>query len=153
MPWHRRLLDFSGVLLLTSGVAWLGLHYLAGGSAGGLPHPLDPWAIRLHGLAAFAALFALGAVSAAHVQTGWRLSHRVRHRGQRATGIALLALAALLAASGYALYYFSPEPVRPTLGWLHAGLGIAMAAGLWLHRAGRSKGGGGPPRLKDGPKT
>ena len=50
--------------------------------------------------------------------------------------------AALLASSGYALYYFAPESVRPALGWAHAVVGTAMALLLVWHgrcaRQGRS---------------
>ena len=34
----------------------------------------------------------------------------------------------------YLLYYFAPEALRPTLGWLHAGAGVAMAGVFLVHR-------------------
>ena len=115
-----------------SGAAWLGLHYGRGADA--LPSPLEPWAMRVHGLAAFAALFALGALAAGHIPQGWRLSHRMRWARQRGSGVALCVLAATLVLTGYLLYYFAPDPIRPTLGWLHSGLGAAMAALVAVHR-------------------
>jgi succinate dehydrogenase/fumarate reductase cytochrome b subunit len=99
-----------------------------------LPHPAEAWAMRLHGLAGFAALFLLGALAAAHIPQGWRVSGRLRWAGQRQSGLALCFLGAALVLSGYLLYYFAPEAVRPTLGWAHAGAGLAMA-GVWVaHR-------------------
>lgn len=133
--WQRACLWSCAALLLASGLAWLPLHYLWGAGAGELPHPLEAWAMRLHGLGSFGALFVLGVLAAAHVPTGWRLSGRHRQAGQRRTGLALCTLAALLALTGYQLYYFAPEALRPALGLLHAGLGLAMALlGAWHGR-------------------
>jgi hypothetical protein len=132
--WQRRTVYGSGALLLLTGLGWLALHYGAG--AGELPNPLESWALRLHGLAAFGALFVLGALAAGHVPQGWHLSHRRRWAGQRGSGVLLCTLAALLALSGYLLYYFAPETLRPTLGWVHALLGLAMTALLAAHRRG-----------------
>ena len=134
--WQRRTLYATGVLLLATGGVWLGVHYGIGAGAGELPHPLEAWCLRLHGLAAFASLFVLGALAAAHVPQGWRLSHRQRWAAQRSTGLALCVLGALLAASGYLLYYFAPDAVRPALGWAHAGIGLAMAVLIATHRRG-----------------
>lgn len=134
--WHRLGLDTAGTLLAASGLVWLAVHYAIGAGAGDLPHPLEAWCLRLHGLAAFAGVFMLGVLAAAHVPHGWRLSQRRRWAGQRTSGLVLATLGGLLVASGYALYYFAPEGVRPALGWAHAGLGLAMAGGLLWHRRG-----------------
>ena len=132
--WHRLSVYAVGALLLVTGLAWLALHYLAG--AGDLPHPLEAWALRLHGLAAFGGLFMFGVLAAAHLPHGWRLSRRNRWAHQRRTGLALCVLAAVLVLSGYLLYYFAPEAIRPSLGWVHAGVGVAMALAVALHRRG-----------------
>ncbi len=137
VPWQRAGVFAAGVVLLLTGCGWLALHYTVDGGSGELPHPLEAWAMRLHGLGAQGALFLLGALAAAHVPQGWRLSQRPRWQGQRASGVGLCALALLLAASGYLLYYFAPEWLRPGLGWLHAVAGVLMALLLLLHRHGR----------------
>ena len=124
----------SGAALLLSGALWLAVHHMVGAGAGELPHPLEAWAMRLHGLSAFAGLFVLGALAAAHVPQGWRWSHRPRWAGQRTSGLLLCGLAAALVATGYALYYFAPEAIRPGLGWAHAALGVAMALVVLRHR-------------------
>ena len=130
--WQRDVLYGSGAVLLASGLVWLALHY--GRAADALPSALEAWAMRLHGLAGFAALFVLGALAAAHIPNGWRLSHRMRWAKQRGSGIGLSALAAALALTGYLLYYFAPEGVRPALGWLHSALGVAAAFLVVSHR-------------------
>lgn len=134
--WQRRTLYASGALLLLTGLAWLALHYTLGAGAGELPHPLEAWCLRLHGLAAMAGLFAFGTLAAAHVPQGWRLSRRWHLVHQQRTGKLLCALAALLVLSGYLLYYFAPEDLRPGLGIAHAITGVAMAGLTLAHRRG-----------------
>jgi hypothetical protein len=152
--WQRRGLYLSGALLLATGTVWLAVHYTIGAGAGELPHPLEAWCLRLHGLGAFAGLFIAGVLAAAHIPRGWRLldmassapsappaaqpgANKAPHRArQRASGIGLCVLGAALVLTGYLLYYFAPEPWRPALGWLHTGVGMAMAALLLGHRRG-----------------
>lgn len=125
----------TAALLLGSGATWLAVHYLLGAGAGELPHPAEPWLMRLHGAGAFAALFAGGAIAGAHVQAGWRVSARLGR--QRGSGIALLSLLSLTVLSAYLLYYFAPEAWRGLMGWMHAALGASLAGtGLW-HARGR----------------
>ena len=134
--WVRLGVYVCGVVLVLSGGLWLALHYSLGAGTGELPHPLEAWSLRLHGLAAFAGLFLLGAVGAAHVPHGWRLSSRPRWGQQRGSGLMLCSLSGIMAATGYLLFYFAPETVRPALGWAHAIVGL-LAAGLLLsHRSG-----------------
>jgi hypothetical protein len=130
--WQRRVLYASGVALLLSGAAWLAIHY--GRAADTLPSPIEAWLMRLHGLASFAALFVFGVFAAGHIPQGWRFTGAREDAGQRWTGLVLCALAGALALSAYLLYYFAPDSVRPTLGWLHSGLGAAMAALVLVHR-------------------
>jgi hypothetical protein len=127
-PWQGRFVIGSGVSLLASGLAWLPVHYLWGAGAGELPHPLEPWLVRWHGVSAVFGTFALGLVAAGHVSRGWRAGVK------RGTGLAMCVLAGLLVASGCLLAYLVPETVRSALGLLHTGLGV-LAFGLGaIHR-------------------
>jgi hypothetical protein len=135
--WQRHGIDLSGALLLASGLLWLALHYTVGAGAGELPHPLEPWLMRLHGAATMAALFMLGLLAAHHVPHGWRVTHGQRARLQRRLGLALCLLAALLVGSGYALYYLVGEAARPATGLLHNAAGVGMALLLVWHRRSR----------------
>ena len=134
--WQRITLYGASALLMLTGLAWLGVHYGAGAGADELPHPLEAWLMRLHGAVAYVGSFVLGALAAAHVPHGWRLTGRHRWAGQRGSGVALCAVAALLVLSGYLLNYFAPEAVRPALGWVHTGIGIAMGVLIAIHRRG-----------------
>ena len=143
VPWQRHALYWSAGLLTATGAVWLAVHYGVGaGSANELPHPLEAWLMRLHGLLAYAGLFVLGVLAAGHVPQGWRLAGRHRWARQRSSGAALCVLAAVLSLTGYLLNYFAPEGVRPVLGWIHALVGLAMGALLVRHRR---RGAASPP--------
>ena len=92
--------------------------------------------MRAHGLGAFAALFLMGALAASHVSRGWRLAERRGWQGQRRTGLVLGGLGVALVLTGYLLYYFAPENLRPALGWIHSAIGVAMAMLVVAHRRG-----------------
>ena len=137
--WQRVALYLSGILLLLTGAVWLAVHYSIGSGVGELPHPAEAWSLRLHGLAALAGVFVLGVLAAAHIPHGWRLSQRRDWVTQRRSGLWLCGLGALLVFSGYALYYFAPEAVRPALGWAHAGIGAVVGGLITSHRRGTLK--------------
>ena len=84
--WQRLWLDLSAWGLGLSGVAWLVLHYARGAGADDgtwLPHPAEAWLMRLHGLAGFALLLAVGMFLPLHVPQGWR-----QQRGHLGSGVA-----------------------------------------------------------------
>ncbi len=130
--WQKCVFYASAGVVLASGLAWLALHY--GRADDALPSALEPWTMRLHGLAAFAILFVLGAMAATHIPRGWRLSQRVRRARQRSSGLGLCLLAGACVLTGYLLYYFAPDTVRPTLGWVHSGLGGTAGLLVAFHR-------------------
>ena len=136
--WQRRGLYGTVAALTASGLVWLAIHYGLGAGRGELPHPLEAWLLRLHGATAFASLFFAGVLAARHIPRGWHMTHdhprlRSRRGSQRRTGVALCALGGALAASGYVLYYFTPEDLRPALGIGHAVVGALLSLLLPLH--------------------
>lgn len=145
-PWQRQGLTLVATLLVVSGAGWLALHYGLAGGNGELPHPAEPWLMRLHGAAAFAALFASGLMSGHHIPLAWRQAHRPRHAAQRRSGLLICASAALVVLSGYALYYLVSEALRPALGWAHAGCGtLLVGAGCWHGARRRHRPSAAPP--------
>ncbi len=141
--WQRIGVYASGALLMSTGAVWLAVHYSIGSGAGELPHPLEIWCLRLHGLLAFASLFMFGALAGAHIPRGWRLSMRRGPTGeyqggfhQRQSGVMLCVTAALLVLTGYVLYYFASESLRPSIGWAHAAIGVLLAILVAGHRRG-----------------
>ena len=135
-PHQRLLVHVSGWALLATGLAWLGVHYLAGAGAGGLPHPMEAWAMRAHALAAWIGAFALGEIAASHIPRGWHTVTRRRAHGQRRLGLTLCVMAIALVLSGYALMYWVPEPSHAAWGWVHSAVGVAMAGVLIVHGTG-----------------
>lgn len=138
---HKRLAYTVFVLLWTSGALWLLFHYFfrTEGDFGSEAHPLETWWLRLHGLIAMLALVAVGSLATNHMRLAWNRRKNLR------TGLPLLALTVWLAATGYALYYFSNDANAAWLPWLHWCVGLALPAGLAIHvLAGRQR----PPRTE-----
>ena len=125
--WQRLGLYTSIATLTASGLVWWVVHYTWGAGTGELPHPAELWMVRVHGAAAMTGLFFVGVLGSVHVPRGWRVAR------QRVTGVTLLAGLGVLALSGYALYYFAPETLRPSIGNGHTVTGIAVAALLVWH--------------------
>ncbi len=118
---------FGGAWL--TGILWLVFHYFLSveGEFGGEPHPLEAWWLRLHGVFAFAALWLCGLLWAAHVRPA------LARPGRRLSGLLLLGMLAILAATGYLLYYAGDDSWRDTARWLHWLIGIALALVLGIH--------------------
>lgn len=132
LSWQRTVVLVAAAALLVTGVAWLPFHYLWGAGTGELPHPLEAWLMRAHGLTAPLGLFAAGVVASSHVSRGWRLRQR------RRTGLGLALLGGMVIVSGYALAYLVPESWHAAVGWGHTGLGVvAFGLGLVHRRLGR----------------
>lgn len=131
--WLRALLLGSGALLLLTGVLWLALHWRHGFSNAelALPHAWEHPLMQLHGFVLIPFLFALGALSPVHVPRGWRGHSNLK------SGVALIGSTAVLAASGYALYYWVDDLARDWVGWLHAVFGILLTAVFAAHWRGR----------------
>jgi len=131
--WQRASLDAALIALVISGALWLLVHYTLGAGREdiGLPHWSEVWLIRVHGLAGFVVLIAVGAFLPLHLPRGWRM------RQERWFEIAMLSCLVITVISAYCLYYFAPESTRAGLGWLHAVLGVAWGATIVWHRRKR----------------
>ena len=128
-PGHKRLVYAVFALLWTSGALWLAFHYFFAveGDFGPVPHPLEKWWLRLHGLAAMFALVASGSLATNHMRLAWA------QKKNRATGLLMLVLITWLAATGYALYYFSTDANAAWLPLLHWAAGLALPFALAVH--------------------
>ena len=135
-PRHKKSLYAGFALLWLSGVLWLAFHYFLRleGEFGPEPNPLEAWWLRLHGLMAMAALVLAGSLAPNHIRLAW--DRRRNHR----SGLPMLALTVWLAATGYALYYFSTDDNAAWLPMLHWIAGLALPLGLLQHiRLGRRR--------------
>lgn len=129
LPGQKKALYLSMGVLWLSGVLWLLYHYFlaVNGPFGPAPNPLEQWWLRLHGLSLLVALLAVGSVLPHHAQRAWSLK---KNRGH---GLALLAVLAWLALTGYALYYFATDDNRRWLPLLHWIPGLALPPLLLMH--------------------
>ena len=131
---HERWLYVVATALLLSGVGWLTSHFFLAGSSlvaafkfDGVPHPSEPWWLRLHGAAMMGFLVVFGALLPGHVV------HGLRRRKNKRSGIFMLTVVIALALTGYALYYLGDEATRPWISALHWLIGLGAAVGLVLH--------------------
>jgi hypothetical protein len=134
--WQIMLLTISGTLLWLSGGAWLLLHYFGQVKSefGPETNPLEPWLLRLHGLAMLPALMGFGGLLVTHMPKGWK------DVPQRNIGIGLTALIVVLILSGYFLYYVGDEVFRSLTSIIHWGVGLCVPAiFIWHYVHGQTK--------------
>jgi len=132
-PALRAAILTLGALLWLSGVAWLVLHFAFAQQTqfGPLPNPWEAVLMRLHGVLAVGGVFILGWIVAGHTIERWGSARK------RLSGLLLVASAALLVASGYALYYTTGAPhevASRAHEWLGAGSLLAALAHWWRNR-------------------
>ncbi|MBN8886148.1 MAG: hypothetical protein J0I77_10535 [Rudaea sp.] len=128
-PRHRRLAYATFAAIWLTGILWLIFHYFLQrhGEFGAEPHPLEAWWLRLHGAAAFLALWLGGVIWIVHVR------HGLARPKRRRSGLVLIAMFAVLAATGYLLYYASDDGVRDAVRLLHWLVGLGLAAPFLIH--------------------
>ena len=121
-PDHKRTIYTVFLLLWLSGALWLAFHYFlrVPGDFGLQAHPLESWWLRLHGLAAFAALVVIGSVLPVHARRAWQL------KKNRRSGLSMKIIFFWLGGTGYALYYFASEANETWLPLLHWSVGLAL---------------------------
>jgi hypothetical protein len=94
-------------------------------------HPLQPWMLKAHLLAAPMLVFALGLIAAGHI---WR-HFRARVRRARGSGVLTMWTLAPMVLSGYLIQVVTIPPALSALAWIHVGTGLAYLVGLACHSA------------------
>lgn len=125
MSKRRRLAVYSILgALWVSGLAWLVLDqfFESQGPFGKIPHPWRPPILLMHGVLAVLSLYLLGWVTARHVIKLWP------GRLRRVSGGALAAFLALLALSGFALFFVSDDRWQHIAAVAHEVLGLGITA-------------------------
>lgn len=127
--WQRFAIYGVTVWLFASGVTWLIARYTlrTAGEFGETVHPLEPWMLRVHGIAVLLGLFMYGTLLRAHMLKAWHL------RKNRISGALASLVMIMLMASGYLLYYAGDEMVRPIISLVHWSIGLGLGAMLPLH--------------------
>ena len=127
----RRALYATITVLTGSGIWWLYVHFGANrlaASSDEFPNlASEALALKVHGAAAFATLFALGAMSAYHIRRGWVLKRN------RVSGSLVVSAFILLTGTGYALYYLVSDDTHAAVSILHWAAGLAVLPMLIGH--------------------
>jgi len=114
-------------VLLVTGVAWLPADRLKNTAGADLWSALAPVLLMAHGGAAMLALLLLGALVPLHLAPAWRRDKN------RALGVAMATLTALLIATAFGLYYIGSDTLRGWASDLHIALGLAFPTLLAAH--------------------
>lgn len=97
------------------------------GEFGPEKHPWQSPILAAHGAFAFLMLLAIGAFWSNHVLIG------LRGNRSRRLGITLIFATALMAMSGWVLYYAADEALRPLIGNVHFAFGLLLPAMVAAH--------------------
>lgn len=109
-------------------------HFFAeNGEFGLVPHPWAPGLTEIHGIVAVLATYLFGWICADHVAKTWRSA------ADRQSGLWILVLVAVLAATGFAAFFLVDDSARAINGAVHEYLGLALllpwgAHAMWFRR-------------------
>ena len=103
-------------------------------------HPLEPWFLKIHVVAAPLFVFAVGLLAGRHIWT--HIKNRVRV-GRR-TGLTLLGVIVPMVLTGYLIQVITPLSLLAGLAVSHIGLGTIFTVGLILHQLVVARGQKGP---------
>ena len=116
--------------LWASGCLWLVLHFglQKQSEFGPIPNPWEAPLMRIHGWLAVAGVFLLGWIAGSHVLERWTA------RRNRNSGLMLAGTAAVIAISGYALYYTTDrlQYVAAAVHEILGGAAILLALTHWF---------------------
>jgi len=129
-PWQRWLLWVASAVLVLTGLGYAWMRYLmpAGDPFSAYHHPLQPWALDLHVLAAPWLLLAIGWFWGSHILPMLR-----RQAPSRPSGLALVGLVVVMTVSGYLLQVSAAAALRTVAAWVHGISGVAFFAFLAGH--------------------
>ena len=130
LPRSRRLAVYViAGLTWATGALYLVFHEFlqTPGEFGPEANPLEPWWLKSHGAAAFAALWIFGLLWGVHALNGWNARRR------RWSGGLLFGAVAVLIGSGFLLYYAGDEGMREVVSVLHWVLGLAAPLAFMWH--------------------
>lgn len=96
-------------------------------------HPLQPWFLDAHVVAAPASMFALGLIFRSHI---WR-KFRGTSRDRRKSGLALMSLVVPMVLSGYLLQVSAGETTREVMAVIHWISSAVFVIGYLVHQFSR----------------
>lgn len=132
---ERILVWSSTAVVAATGIAYAAMKHLMrpADEWAVVNHPLQPYVLKLHILAAPVLVFAIGMIAARHILPQLRAG-----LARRRSGLLTASVIIPLILSGYLLQAITHSAAVRILGWVHLALGIIFAAGALRHaRRGR----------------
>jgi hypothetical protein len=124
------LMASSGATGVT-GVAYFGLdRFYVPVDPFAIGHPLEPWLLKAHILAAPVLVFAIGFITLDHI---WK-NYRCLVPAGRRSGIVAMWTIGPMVMSGYLIQAVTSVGWLEALGWLHLVSGLAYLVSLLLHQ-------------------
>ena len=114
--------------LWLSGCYWLILHLFFSQATqwGPVQHPWAASVLKIHGWIAVGSVFLLGWVTSQHVSDRWSQTRK------RVSGLGIVSVAAILALTGYALYY-TTDRLHDAAAVIHEAIGAAAILVALIH--------------------
>lgn len=143
----------STITVAVTGFVYAGMKYLMqpADEWAIVNHPLQPWVLKVHILAAPVMVFAIGLIAARHI-----LPHlRARIPGMRGlrTGISSALIVIPMILSGYLLQAVTTQRALTVLGYIHLAAGTLYAASAIGHAvSARRRRRPAPPAVEDPPE-
>ena len=105
-------------------------------------HPLEPWMLKAHIVAAPVLVFALGLITVDHI---WKHYRCLVPAGRR-SGIVAMWMIVPMVVTGYLIQVVTSVGWLAALAWTHLGVGIVYLVGLLAHQR-VFRGGRGSPTV------
>ncbi len=135
-PFHRRLFYIVFGILWGSGALWVLIEWFKDPELGTARTLLQTLSMKIHGAIMLVFLAMLGTLLA-HVRRGWIL------KANRLSGCFNIGINALLALTGWLLYYITDDTARAWTSLIHWSIGLSalplLYGHIWLGRAWASK--------------
>lgn len=133
-PFRKWLVWSSSAVTAATGVVywWMDRFLEPVGEWAVINHPLQPWVLKAHIVAAPVLVFAIGLIAADHV---WK--HFVRKvRKARRSGLLTGAVLVPMILSGYLIQVVTAVTPLEAIAWVHIGTGLVYAIGTAAHAVG-----------------
>jgi hypothetical protein len=130
-PFAKWLLMLSSLVTAVTGVVYFALErFYVPVDEFAIGHPLEPWLLKAHILAAPALVFAIGLITLDHI---WK-HYRCLVPAGRKTGLAAMWVIIPMIVTGYLIQAVTAVAWLEALGWLHLGTGLAYLGSLIAHQ-------------------
>lgn len=130
-PFQKWLVWITSAVTGVTGVAYWWMRYRMAplDEFAVINHPLQPWMLKAHILAAPVMVFAIGIIAVEHI---WR-HYRLGVPSGRRSGLLSTWVLAPLVLSGYLIQTVTHVGWLEAMAWAHLATGVAYLVGLLLH--------------------